>query len=46
MRIAIVTPYRNYLIFYRPSAHGVEVYRLIHGARELGRIMDDIDIEF
>jgi toxin ParE1/3/4 len=45
MRVTVVTPYRNYLIFFRPSAIGVDVYRLIHGARELQRIVDEIDIE-
>jgi toxin ParE1/3/4 len=25
---------RNYLIFYRPGAHGVEVVRIVHGARD------------
>jgi len=46
MRVAVVTPYRNYLIFFRASPKGVDVYRLIHGARELGEIMDEIDVEF
>lgn len=45
MRVTVVTPYRNYLIFFRPSATGVDVYRLIHGARELQRIVDEMDIE-
>jgi hypothetical protein len=45
MRVAVVTPYRNFLIFFRPSAKGVEVYRLIHGARELEQIVDEIEIE-
>jgi toxin ParE1/3/4 len=46
MRVTLVTPYRNYLIFFRPVSDGIEVYRIVHGARELERIVDEIDIEF
>jgi toxin ParE1/3/4 len=46
MRVTVVTPYRNYLIFFRPSNTGIDVYRVIHGARELERIVDEIDIEY
>jgi len=31
-------PVGNYLIFYRPITDGVEVVRMLHGARELRRI--------
>jgi toxin ParE1/3/4 len=31
-------PVGNYLIFYRPVADGIEVVRILHGARELRRI--------
>ncbi len=30
-------PIGNYLIFYRPIENGVEVARVIHGARDYGR---------
>jgi toxin ParE1/3/4 len=46
MRVAVVAPYRNYLIFFRAFPNGVEVYRLIHGARALEQIVDDIDVDF
>jgi toxin ParE1/3/4 len=42
MRVAPVTPYRNFLIFYRSVSTGIEVFRIIHGARELERIVDEI----
>jgi len=28
-------PVRNYLIFYRPRDNGIEVVRVLHGARDL-----------
>jgi toxin ParE1/3/4 len=33
-----VTGFRNFLIFYRPLADGIEVIRVVHGARDLDRI--------
>lgn len=30
-------PHGNFLIFYRPAAHGIDVLRVIHGSRDLGR---------
>ncbi len=46
MRVAVVTPYRNYLIFFRATPGGIEVFRVIHGAQELERIVDEIDLDF
>jgi toxin ParE1/3/4 len=46
MRVALVWPFRNYMIFYRPVLTDVEVFRIVHGARELERIVDAIEIEF
>jgi len=31
-------PQGNYIIFYRPAAHGIDVARIIHGKRNLPRI--------
>jgi toxin ParE1/3/4 len=28
-------PVRNYIIFYRPFSEGVEIVRVLHGARDL-----------
>lgn len=30
----------NYVIFYRPSSEGVEILRVLHGARDLPRFFD------
>lgn len=46
MRVAVVTPYRSYLIFFRASNDGIEVFRVVHGARDLDRIVDEIEVEF
>lgn len=32
--------YRNYLIFYFPIDNGIDVLRVLHGAREVDRIID------
>jgi len=32
-----VAGFRNYLIFYRPTADGIEALRVIHGARDIDR---------
>ena len=34
-----VEGYRNYLIFYRPVTNGVEVVRVLHGARDLDALL-------
>jgi len=34
-----VDGFDNYLIFYRPIANGVEIYRVLHGARDLRRLL-------
>ena len=31
----------NYLIFYRPLADGIEVIRVLHGARDIERILEE-----
>ena len=32
--------FKNYLIMYRPTRDGIEVLRVLHGARDIGAIMD------
>ncbi|AXS42758.1 type II toxin-antitoxin system RelE/ParE family toxin [Breoghania sp. L-A4] len=34
-------PVGSYLILYRTTAAGVEIVRVIHGARDLGDLLDD-----
>jgi toxin ParE1/3/4 len=33
-----VSGFRNFLIFYRPIDDGIEVIRVVHGARDLDRL--------
>jgi len=33
-------PVGNYIIFYRPLEHGIEVVRLLHGARDLPPLLE------
>jgi len=35
--------FKNYLIFYRPILDGIEVLRILHGARDIDAIFDDVD---
>jgi toxin ParE1/3/4 len=37
-------PVGNYLIFYRETGQGVEIIRVLHGARSLGFIDFDFDM--
>ncbi|MHB1561477.1 MAG: type II toxin-antitoxin system RelE/ParE family toxin [Isosphaeraceae bacterium] len=39
VRFFPVTRYRKYLVFYRPLGGGIEVLRVLHGARDLRRIL-------
>ncbi len=34
-------PVGNYIIFYRKAPDGIEVVRVVHGARDLGKLFDD-----
>ena len=38
MRWHSVKGFRNYLIFYIPRSNGIEIARVLHGARDLGTI--------
>jgi toxin ParE1/3/4 len=42
MRVTTVRRYRNYLIFFRPEKDRVEIFRVVHGARELDSIVAQI----
>ena len=33
-------PVGNYLIFYRPTTDGIEVIRVLHGARDIPELFD------
>jgi toxin ParE1/3/4 len=34
-----VSRFRNYIIFYRPAAEGIEIIRVLHGARDIASIL-------
>jgi len=40
-----ISGFRNFLIFYRPLSDGIEVLRVIHGARNVDRVLGDDDVE-
>ena len=33
-------PVGNYLIFYRPASDGIEIIRVVHGARDIPELFD------
>lgn len=41
LRYFPVSRYKSYLVFYRPVAGGIEVLRILHGARDLDHILTD-----
>ena len=45
LRVYPVNPYRNYLILYRVVGREVHIYRVVHGSRELERIVDDLEVD-
>ena len=46
MRVTTVRPFRNYLIFFRAPSDQIEVFRIVHGARELEPLIDELQIDF
>ena len=38
-------PVKRYLILYRPRKGGIEIVRVIHGARDLSALFDNLDEE-
>ena len=41
LRFSPVFRFRNYLVFYRPVADGIEIVRVVHGARDIASILAD-----
>ncbi len=41
LRSLPVHGFEKHLVFYRPTKEGIEVVRVLHGARDLGTILDD-----
>ena len=40
LRVWSVPKFKNHLIFYRPIENGIEVVRVLHGARDLESLLD------
>ena len=40
VRVWSIQRFRNYLVFYRPFRNGIEVLRVLHGARDLGSALE------
>jgi toxin ParE1/3/4 len=41
-----VSRFRDYLVFYRPIPGGIEVYRVLHGARDIhGILAEEFGVE-
>ncbi len=40
IRVWQVSGFKSYLVFYRPVQGGIEVVRILHGARDIGAIFD------
>jgi len=34
-------PYKDYVIFYFPIENGVEIYRVLHGARDIESLFEE-----
>jgi len=45
IKVTSVRPFRQYLIFFRESENAIEVFRVVHGARELSRMVDEMELE-
>ncbi len=41
LRFFPISRFKSYLIFYRPLAGGIEVLRVLHGARDIHTILAD-----
>ena len=41
LRYFPISKFRNHVVFYRPTSDGIEVVRVLHGARDLGSILSE-----
>lgn len=41
LRVWRIEGFERHLIFYRPGPNGIEIVRVLHGARDVDRILDD-----
>jgi len=45
LRVLAVRRFPSYLVFFRPAPTQIAVYRIVHGAREIDRLLDDLDVD-
>lgn len=41
LRQCPIRGFENYLVFYQPAASGIDVLRVLHGARDIDRILEE-----
>jgi len=41
IRVWPIKGFKNYLIFYRPIQQGVEIIRVLHGARDIPAVLEE-----
>ena len=41
LRVQPIRAFPNWLVFYRPTEEGIDVIRVLHGARDVGTILAD-----
>jgi hypothetical protein len=41
LRVFPVKGFSSFLLFYRPTAHGIELVRVLHGARDAPRVLEE-----
>ena len=39
LRAKLVNGFRNYIVFYLPNENGIHVVRVLHGARDIPRVL-------
>jgi toxin ParE1/3/4 len=43
IRSWVVTGFKNYIIFYKEINGGIEVLRVLHGARDVDRVLSEVE---
>jgi toxin ParE1/3/4 len=45
LRVGRIEGFEKHLVFYRPVADGIEVIRIIHGARDIDNVLESGSVE-
>jgi toxin ParE1/3/4 len=40
LRVSLIEGFERHLIFYRPKQDGVDIVRVLHGARDIDRVLE------